>query len=118
MDSGTDGSSSKQIYDTVVGAVRARCNDVQGPGARKRQLYVSLAGTYGRFETDDIDKALRAGRERGDLCRWRDGAGTLRYTPIEEDELQDIVGYMNDHEYDPEQIERIARLIREVRDDD
>jgi len=118
MGTDTEGPSSKRIYDMVVGAVRARCNDVQGPGARKRQLYVSLAGTYGPFETDDVDNALRAGRERGDLCRWRDAVGTLRYTPIAESELRAVVAYMNDHEYDPEQIERIARLVREVRDDD
>lgn len=108
--------TSKDVYESVVRAVRARCNDVQGPGARRRQIVTSLGGSYGRYQAADLNSALRAARERGDLIRWLDADGVYRHTPTDLDLLQEVVAYMNKHDYGPEPIERVAQRIREVRD--
>jgi len=109
--------SSQDVYESVLQAVRARCNEMQGPGPRLRQLGHSLWGQYSRYERTDVLAGIQAAIQNGDLVKWTDTEGMTRYTVAEEDELQRLVGYMNRHEYDPETISRVAEAIQEVRDD-
>lgn len=110
--------TSKDVYDAVVGTVRANNNDVQGPGATRATVGTSLWGPYNRYDHADGVAALRAAVERGDLITWTDADGITRYSVPDEAELRRIVGYMNEHDYPVKNVRRIAELIWEVSNDE
>lgn len=70
---------SKDVYETVVGAVEHNSGTMQPPLAKK----ASVIGTVhrsrnARYDLDEINSAIRAALSNGDLFEVEDGRGDKR----------------------------------------
>ena len=107
----------KHRYQSVLRTIDYQTSPKQPPGVRTATIKTILAGPWGRYGTDDLESALKAARQNGDIVRWRDGEGRIRVTCASEDDLQRLARHLAEEVEDPEQLGRINTRLQEVRDD-
>lgn len=65
-------------YEQTLGTIRANTGDPQRPLVAASPLWTTLVANGG-LEHEFATSALRAAVENGDVLRWTDGEGTVRY---------------------------------------
>lgn len=65
-------------YQTVLSTIANNTGDPQPPLLDARALWTTLVAN-GRLAHDIAESSVRAARENGDVVRWTDGDGCVRY---------------------------------------
>jgi len=77
-------------YETVLSTIRANTGDPMPPLVDATALFTTTVAN-GRLSHEHATNALRAAVENGDVLRWTDGEGTIRYA-LTSDGLDSVTG--------------------------
>jgi len=90
-----DRASRKACYERVQNTVRYNTGGPQPPACTEHTVFLTAA-VHGNQERSDVESALRANVENGDLCRLVDGTETARYCVADADVLREVAKWAAD----------------------
>lgn len=101
----------KAAYEAVLRTVDHQTSPKQLPGCRPPYLILC---THARWDREQIEPAVRAAVEQGDLFEWTDTDGQRRLTPNDRETLRRLA----EHLEDADRLRRLARFVGSQEDPD